>query len=1143
MGTTLDALNTGNTNVAFVVVIEGCPYALTSGDPFATLDALQASSMPGLADAVDACGGLTVDWGGLSQTLDPWKPFSDAPTLRLVVAPSQSTSPELDLFGTFAAKRTGGDETVMADGAVSDCNDLTIVGRSSSAFDASGYVYVGPERIGYSSHAAGTFTISTRGVNSPFTTEDGDRFARTHQSTDPTAATGDPLGVRVPPAICSEPRAWIGRWVGVWILRNAGGVYDTPDQGHLAFAGTIANVGDDGNGRTVIELDHALTRVYETVLHRDQYTADFEEGCYLAAGQSFGAVTIRGAGTTVGLANALVVVSGSPASVNEIQAGRYNVQEIADAVDAWLRSEYTAARTIFHLQYIGMFSDPSGGIRARFDLQDATAGTNQRVAHLTWPDEKVAQFMGWGEESTISCSGASTNEGVISPQAPLRYQRRWSTDHQRVAITLVNPRGTWVSQASTLPVAIRGTSGLIDGVILVDGIGAFSVRYISDTSMEASPIAGGYFPKTIFPETLTVESDTTLTAKQVLILESSFASLLMQILTSTGTAAFNSANYDVLPESVGCALPYSILTSAFEDDLAALDNADKAACLFITKPTRFSDLFQADFALRWCAFVWGQGRLQIRGWTTPLAGYAETTLGIASSAVPSDTADNQRATSVEDLSAIYNVIKFQFGADGDGRLADELSILDKTSARDYGARALTIAARNAANRGPSSESIVELMASFSATMGLFSRPFYRVTRPLALPYFEQIAPMSVIAFTDPHVRNPETGQRGITAWPAVVIGQSIDWGGVESGVGGSPRVTPATGEVTLMLRPRIVSATYSPACMVDDTASGGSYSAGYSAATPGFKVYSSTFSDGDAAVDASYFAAGDWIRIIEIDPSVAGSPTTWTRQILSVSAPADIVLTAVLAAPAWDPAKKYIITAADYTTAQTSQRDKTFQADDADGLVANARQPYGLSVLGSSQDPTFTLASATTLPSRPPTMAYGDGIPLDVAYDFQAAELANNLISYKTGPMCPEVYSDIRTHSGATDYLLTDVVIVGVGEGRFPAPITRKLYVAPHFRSTDGNTATIRISLCKLWPQGDDLNGALIVEPNLSATFTTTSTTFVTATAQGIDTRHLNQVGFLGGVGFLCVELKKGATSNVEYDGLSICRLGPLESP
>ena len=50
------------------------------------------------------------------------------------------------------------------------------------------------------------------------------------------------------------------------------------------------------------------------------------------------------------------------------------------------------------------------------------------------------------------------------------------------------------------------------------------------------------------------------------------------------------------------------------------------------------------------------------------------------------------------------------------------------------------------------------------------------------------------------------------------------------------RTSVPSGEVTLMLRPRIVAGKYSPAAKIDDTATGGGFSAGYSAAVPGFKT-------------------------------------------------------------------------------------------------------------------------------------------------------------------------------------------------------------------------------------------------------------------------------------------------------------------
>jgi hypothetical protein len=94
---------------------------------------------------------------------------------------------------------------------------------------------------------------------------------------------------------------------------------------------------------------------------------------------------------------------------------------------------------------------------------------------------------------------------------------------------------------------------------------------------------------------------------------------------------------------------------------------------------------------------------------------------------------------------------------------------------------------------PSAESIGELIASFSGTMAMFSRPFFRIRRPMAVSHFEQLVPLTIVAYTDPHLRNPDTGLRGVTAWPAIVLGSSFDWGGVETGIDGQSARGAAVG--------------------------------------------------------------------------------------------------------------------------------------------------------------------------------------------------------------------------------------------------------------------------------------------------------------------------------------------------------------
>ena len=54
MGTTLTALNTGNTAVVYVAMIEGCPYILTSGSPGEAFNAWQSSSRSAASSSIGA---------------------------------------------------------------------------------------------------------------------------------------------------------------------------------------------------------------------------------------------------------------------------------------------------------------------------------------------------------------------------------------------------------------------------------------------------------------------------------------------------------------------------------------------------------------------------------------------------------------------------------------------------------------------------------------------------------------------------------------------------------------------------------------------------------------------------------------------------------------------------------------------------------------------------------------------------------------------------------------------------------------------------------------------------------------------------------------------------------------------------------
>lgn len=1154
MGTTLDMLNAYGGAVTFVAQIEGYDTLLVSDHPAEVLTAWQDADLPGNYDAAHAVSGLCVHWSQ-EQRHSPWTPFGQPPMLAFsVVAGRDENGDDTDAFGAAVAKRTSTLQTSLI--AALDPNDTTATVRSTAAFPGSGTVHVGAEAMAYTTTAADEFQTLTRGLYSPFHTSSSARFARTHHAFDPSTAVGDALAVRIPPVVADEQRDWVGRWVGVWICRRStGSVIDGPDDALLAFAGQIAEVTEGEHGETIVECEHALRSVYDRNLFANPYQAIAAEGVQLKVGASndFTCVTTRVA--TSKTANPLTIVSGAPASVNEIQEGVYTIYELGAAINAWLQAEYAAARLMFSVSYDAAYDNGTDGPRGVLSYSDSGGSAGDiRRAVVTWPTAMVSRYLGWDGNTTISIDTITSTSSIRSPKTPLRFL----ISNLATTVTVTNPRGVWIDQGGILPTPLHDPSGLEDGVIRIGDSGHAVVQHVSDTELGvlfSSSELNRYLPA-LDPNPGTaievpIDDDRDLSVSQVILAEASFKDLLLQILFSTGASGFNHATYDTLSAELGCALPYQLGGADLVADVAACADADEPLVVVLRKPTRFVDLFNVDMILRWSFFTWGAGRIRLRTWGTPTSGAAVLAIDDNDKGLPPSAAesDPQRSRAVERLEFIRNIVTVTWGQDATGELVrPPIPILDVVSMSVHGDRAIELKARNTLARGQVGD-FLGVVSRFAAGLSLFSRPHRVVRRTMGLHHFEQLVPGTFVTITDHDVRDPETGLHysratdsgGLTGWPGIVVANEHDWGGSRPGLGGpAPEPDDPFGEVEIMIFDRVTASPYSPAAQVDETASTGGYSAGYNDGAKTLKLREHEHSGASDAADSSRFAAGDEVRIVQIDPDNPAAPITWLRTVASVSTN-ELVLTATLSAPAWDATKIYRVVPQDYATVQGSQRSSAFQADDADGLVSGTRQPYAMVVSGTGQANPFTGSAATELPARWADVASGDGVALDVAYARDAGRLANNLVSYKTGPQTPAVCSEARSGSPTGTWKLVTIEPVAVGIGELFASQTRKLSVAPQFRSKTGGSVSVRVSLCRLWPQGDSLHDATLVDPYVSATFTTTSTTYVTATAQDLDIAHLNlSPSSLGGLGWLAVEVNSG---NAEVLGLARRCLGPVVAP
>lgn len=1132
-----------------VVLIEGYQYALTDGDPTAVLNALDSGAAP-FTSYADVIGGMSAKWD-LSQRAHPWKALdTEPPSFGFSVVPGvlYSTGATVDTFGSDAFKRTGGTETSLADTGSLTPVSTTVVTRRADAFAATGTVYIGPEAIGYGARDAGTDTFSTltRAKWTPFTTSDGTHFARSHTAFDLAAATGDPIGVKASPIVSTLPTKWIGRWVAVYILVDRGGALDAFDgANHRAFAGTISSISQDSSGATVVECSSVVRRIYETQILRDQFRASLQEGVELRAGTYFQARNVRivGATTTIGDATVLLVKVGA-SGANEIEPGTYTAVEIGEKVTAWLRAEKLAARLLFHTAYDGAFaSGLAGGIRGNLSYEDPTVTADSRRCVLTLPSFEVSKFLGWGGQQPVIASDQGRSGFVNSPNVPLRIELLdIATGGSRA---LANPSGTWIDQTDTLPAALQIPAGTVDGVLKIGDFGYAVVVRASDVLFTFPVLSTAAYLPSVYAGIgaasigIPIGDDRSLDVTQVVVMEGTFRELLLKVLLSTGSLNYNS-EWDDFGESIGCGIPHSILGTSFVTDLDNLAESGRSLCMIVDKPTRFVDLFQADFLARWAFFVYTAGRLQIRSWSTPTAtSLGAIAVGEADRAAIADGSPgpSARSSCVESFASMQNVIKVSFERASDGDLISNLTLFDRDSIAAHGPRGFKIELRNSAGRTAVGNTI-GLLGAFSAALPHFTKPSQIITRSMSRQMFEQLAPGQHVVLTDPQVRSPDTGLRGLVGWPGIVTASRCNWGSGVPGLDGTPTKSDTSGEVEIMIFDRVNGAPYSPCAEVDDTADAGGFTSGYSSGTLTLRCYANKHSTTGA--DAAQFVAGDRVRIIEIDPAVAASADSWDRIVASQSGN-DIVLTVALSAPAWDAAKFYRVVSDTYLDAVSTQITDVYQAASGDGLVADARAPYGLVYSGTGQSSTFTASASTEVPARHSTLAYGDGVALDVGYERDIARLANNLIDYKTAPQTSQVAREEWVYGGAGTWEVVSCSPVLVGVGLLGANETIKLYVAPFWKSTDGTSTQVRYTLSRLWPSDADRDDVTFPEPYVQATFTTTSLTYAMGTPTALDTRHINRApGSLGGVGWLTVEIKTKAS--VRGDAGSL-RVGPRVAP
>lgn len=1066
MGTTLTALQTGSINYKMVVAIEGIPYLLTDATPAQALAAWTGT------DWTQALNSIIVDVQNES-VIDPFTPFTSGGTCTVSVLPDSVLG---DILGVMVGRSNAGAETLLT--ATMDRATATATVMDTTDFAASGECYIGIECVGYTGKTSTTLTGLVRGKYAPFAAGAlTSRYAMDHR-------TGlDPTGTALAPVVSLYPRTWKGRQIGVWMHRVDGGVLDVRSEAQLIYAGRIAEARDDANtGACVIDCKNILDDIKDFVVFDDPWSATIDTGVYLPLGTQFFWADVSPGGVQR-TANPLSVVS-VPAAAYEIAPDTYTLSEMCNYINAWLSAEKAASRLYYDYVFIDR-EDMASGVRGKLTFYtNGAAGLRLFLGELPPSAGTLLGYPPINGVSKISHSEAVSGyyeyESPAEPRAtvfPLD-----GTNGFTLPITATN--GTYFDNTSYLSIDPALLASLptgwgqfiIDGKFTVIGYygGGSQLEHIRRLDANATGNDAQAYLETGVP----ITSEGNATVQQMLAINGQFATLLNTIFFGTGTAGYNGANDTGFP---GLGIPNELLGSTFTDSTAALQNSFMNTPVFITKPTKLAELMGADLIIRRANLLWKNQHLLMSSWSTPSAALSLHNLTEANKAEPGQ-GTQRSATSLSDQ-WLKNVVKIEYHRNIiDGRYSKFYTLKDRTSIDDHGGRAevMTISLPHNYDEDPATDILV---AQYIAFMPALSRANPILIRSIAPTHFENVAAGDIVTINDGFARDPITGLRGVASRTGIIISHKYSPGGARFDGGTDTMV----GEVQIMMGAIDRNVTYCPTALSDATANTGGFTGGYDAVN--FKVRTVNSAYGDGPTDAANFVAGDKVRIVRVDQSIV-APDTWLRTVSAVSG-TDITLSAALSAPAFGGTVR--IYSDDYIVAIATQKLNAYQALSTTGRIASVA-PAGVYTLTNVTGP-FTLSVHTEPGELIPTLASGDGVPIDTGTDYALATTANWIQDHHTKHMSPMLASAPVTYASGAGFKTLMFAPIYVGGGSTQTGTRRYLNVAPFFRSTDGSSVTLRVTLLRNRPTSNVLVDATLPGPHAQVTFTTTSTWSTPATA------------------------------------------------
>ncbi len=869
----------------------------------------------------------------------------------------------------------------------------------------------------------------------------------------------------------------------------------------------------------------------------------------------------------------------NPTSSEEAQAGFQNLSSVANAINKFLAAK-TQAGTL-DATWLLTGSLDGGSLRMKMEMFAPAGSTHTYTYYLSGSDELIATVLGFEEgrvnrwkdendqpvwairaESLNSTDGSNPASAAIfaSASPPRSYvprqERGASPIESRFRVDYL--RGNWFNNRKWAPSPLLEQFKDIEnwGFVRI-GDAIYPVEYIDGTEFRVLVpkwgTSGGIMDvlskNRIRSKGNDLDDAGDPTVEQVVILQASLDRFLTHCLGSTAGAAYNSEDLDDLAEDLAAGIPYELIQTEFVKSVRNVQYATSSAgvTVVLTKPTPLQEVIMPELVIRQAGFVLEDNELQLAGLSNHFAGLQEHTLSESNKAAPADTEDPQRTLVFWSTEWQVSTIKLEYNFDLEGKAQNTILIRNQDAIESGVNRTVTVSMRNTVSGVEAGSDVVRQLATdlVQQVLPMFGRPVAVFERTIAHTLYHAV-PGDGVQVTDTLVRDPDTGVRGLTAVPGIVLETRHSWGG---------NGEANTGFMRGILFERDRVAQYSPAARVDDTASNGGYDSGTDTLTILANEYTSSATSGG---DGGYFADGDEVTITEKDPEDPFNPLQWSRTVDSGGTSTTIPLTAAISSPAWDSSKKYVVTSDKYTDATSDQKTKCYLASADDELIQDVAQPYEYGLARSGK--RYDLASpADVLPERHAAWFVEDGAPRNPAVDGALARMANNLVEFKTAPMAPILFEEdaVRFQGTAEEWVLAAVIPLFVGRGRLGAgraDVYRPINVAPIFKAASSYTGKVRVTSAPGLPArnpGSDYAGpdnyytwcdVEHVGETSSVTFSTTSTSFTKPSSLQLPARPNPD-----GVTFLTVEIAdnvgNGDSLLTTWRGLADLSVGEFTDP